>query len=119
LQQLRALDTAHTVFGSALYQYRLGARADRTFVEKVESAIGGPLPAEYRMWITELSDGGAGPCYGLRSLADACEDMALDKDFPFTVDAPCETDVDAPDEAQDAKEEAIRRGGLRLSHHQS
>ncbi len=53
----------------------------------IEEVQGISLPSEYRELISILGDGGAGPYYGLRSLADAIKAMKsaeLREPFPHT-----------------------------------
>lgn len=51
--------------------YRLNPVADDATVARAERAIGGPLPAGYRRFVTTIGDGGAGPYWGVLPLAEA------------------------------------------------
>jgi uncharacterized protein (TIGR02996 family) len=69
LQELERLDSARAIFASDAHQYRLNPPLTVERVEQIEARIGCRLPEQYRRFVTELADGGAGPDYGIRSLA--------------------------------------------------
>jgi hypothetical protein len=59
------LDSARKVFASDKHQYRLNPPMASERVEEVEGLIGCQLPKQYRRFVTEFADGGAGPDYGI------------------------------------------------------
>ena len=65
LKELDRRDTGRRVFGSGAHQYRLRAPLPRSVVEAFEKRCEILLPDEYKYFITEIGDGGAGPYYGL------------------------------------------------------
>ncbi len=68
LEELSRLDTARAVFASDRHGYRLNPPLPLARVEQIESRLGYRLPEQYRRFVTEFADGGAGPDYGIRSL---------------------------------------------------
>jgi hypothetical protein len=76
--------------------YRLRPAVDEATLTRAERAIGGPLPAAYRHFVTVLGDGGAGPYYGVVPLGEALD--RLEKHFgtldPLGRDCPLRTDID-------------------------
>jgi hypothetical protein len=69
LAALDRLDAARKVFASDKHQYRLNPPLPEEQVEQIEARIGGHLPEQYRRFVTEFADGGAGPEYGILPLA--------------------------------------------------
>jgi hypothetical protein len=68
LAELRRLDAKRRVFGASAHSYALAPPADTGLLRLVETALGSPLPADYRRFLTRIGDGGAGPYYGILSL---------------------------------------------------
>ncbi|MGJ5816343.1 SMI1/KNR4 family protein [Paludibaculum fermentans] len=68
LDQLRAADPALTLFGSDTHEYHLQPALPPEAVSEWEKHLGVQLPDEYRLFVTLIGDGGAGPYYGLISL---------------------------------------------------
>lgn len=92
IRQLKSADVNHRVFGSKKHQYRLGPVLSESDVSDFERRHGVALPDDYRQFLTEVGNGGAGPMYGIFPLkADDYRDLA--KPFPFTV-----ATVDMPEE---------------------
>jgi hypothetical protein len=67
------------VESSDRHQYRLNPPLTEAQVGAVEARIGCPLPEQFRRFVTELADGGAGPAYGITSIAD----LDGDRTTPF------------------------------------
>ncbi len=65
LDQLRAADPALTVFGSNTHKYRLRPALAPEALSELETHLGVVLPDEYRLFVTQIGHGGAGPYYGL------------------------------------------------------
>lgn len=74
LEELTQKDTGHQIFGAGEawggHQYHLNPPIAEADVAEFETAHGLRLPPEYRMFLTEIGDGKAGPFYGLYSLED-------------------------------------------------
>jgi hypothetical protein len=65
LADLDRLDSGRKVFASDKHQYRLNPPMTPDRVEQVEGLIGCRLPEQYRRFVTEFAEGGAGPDYGI------------------------------------------------------
>lgn len=65
LAQAREIDSGLNLFGTKHHQYRLEPPVPEEFVRDVEEKCGFTLPVDYRRFITEVGDGGAGPSYGI------------------------------------------------------
>ena len=65
LTQARQIDANCEMFGADHHQYRLNPPVPESFVREVEEACGFTLPSDYRRFITQVGDGGAGPDYGI------------------------------------------------------
>jgi hypothetical protein len=83
---LRQLDATFEVFGSESHRYRLTPPLRPEEVGTLERRHRLSLPDEYRAFITQIGDGGAGPDYGLFSLAAGLRESAstLHRPFPFS-----------------------------------
>lgn len=60
-----AADPRHKRFGAAAHRYQLRAPIAEARLVEIEAAAGVQLPPDYRDFLLELGDGGAGPYYGL------------------------------------------------------
>jgi hypothetical protein len=65
LGELDRRDRQRRVFGSGSHQYKLNPPLEVSVVEAFEERHGIALPGDYRLFITEISNGGAGPAYGV------------------------------------------------------
>lgn len=86
--ELRILDSGFRVFGSKPgnhwgHGYKFNNPLTLSDVLKFESKTGVNLPEDYRDFILNLGDGGVGPYYGIKKLADAAEYSDLSKSFPW------------------------------------
>lgn len=70
LEKAREIDSKYEMFGAKAHQYRLNPPVPEEFVRDVEEKCGFTLPADYRRFITQVGDGGAGPCYGVEPFRD-------------------------------------------------
>ncbi len=96
IAQLAAADRERKVPGARSHGYRLNPPAETAVLARAESAIGAPLPAEYREFVTTVGDGGAGPYYGVLPLATALDRLehVFGSLLPLGRDCPLSTDVD-------------------------
>ena len=65
LTQLAILDATFEVFGSESHQYQLQPCLKDTDIQVFETTYNITLPSEYRHFLLEMGNGGAGPGYGL------------------------------------------------------
>lgn len=77
-----------TPFGAGKHGFRLNPPLPESSVAAFEAEHGIALPEGYRRFVVELGDGGAGPGYGLLTLADAYAEVSdsggLAEPSPFT-----------------------------------
>jgi hypothetical protein len=114
-------------FGVETHAFRRGRRLTERQVEAFERRYAVKLPPEYRAFITRVANGGAGPAYGMYSLAGAVSEGPRDRvpddflrtPFPHT-DAynPFEDEDEDEDEEDDEDEEYLYQtaGTLVLCH---
>jgi hypothetical protein len=96
LIQLSEADPKRRMFGADTHRYQLNVPVSEATLSRAESAIGAPLPAEYRTFITSAGDGGAGPYYGVIPLGGALDRLEdhLDSLLPLGRDCPLTADLD-------------------------
>jgi hypothetical protein len=80
------------------HRYRLGAVLSEATLAAFESANGVGLPQDYRRFLSEIGNGGAGPYYGLEPLGTFGRDLS--RPFPFVTPPDTLTD-DELDELPD------------------
>ena len=68
LRRLRDADRAFSVFGSDSHAYRLGPPLSGAALSDCGERLGVQLPTEYRLFVSRIGHGGAGPFCGLFSL---------------------------------------------------
>ena len=68
MRLLATYDPNLTVFGSGSHKYRLYPCLTELEVREFEQEHGVTLPEDYRRFVLEIGDGGAGPNYGLHRL---------------------------------------------------
>jgi hypothetical protein len=110
LLQLKTEDPKRTIFGSRGHDYAMHPASPES-VDAFEARWGVRLPSEFRRFVLEVTDGGAGPGYGLFPLerapgADAKEHPTLlaqpfDEAF-FSEEEPDHEDYDNDDEYDEA-----------------
>lgn len=84
LDDLDRQDPLRRRHGADKHQYRVNDPLPLSVVEGLEARCGTRLPDEYRRFVAEFGDGGAGPGYGILRLADAVEELFgyYDEDEP-------------------------------------
>src|SRR4051794_33564113 len=65
LDELARRDPRRKLFGSGFHDYKLNPPQPVAVIEAFEERHGVSLPEDYRLFITEVGNGGAGPHYGL------------------------------------------------------
>jgi hypothetical protein len=103
----------------------LGAPLSEAEVSGFEARHGITLPADFRLFITKVGNGGGGPPhYGLAKLGEVADDMSQDqkevwgnlphvaKPFPFTTHWVWETG----DESEEGSEEQVEWGSIYLGN---
>jgi hypothetical protein len=83
------------MFAADSHEYQLNPPVPQAALFRAEAAIGAPLPAEYREFVTNIGDGGAGPYYGVIPLGKALNrlERAFDSLAPLGRDCPLTSDV--------------------------
>lgn len=66
LNRLRAADPAFLVTGASEHRYRFGPKCPEMWLTFAEQKYDIQLPEQFRRFITEVGNGGAGPWYGLQ-----------------------------------------------------
>jgi hypothetical protein len=76
LYELDRRDPERKLFGSNVHQYKLRPTLPRTVIDAFERQHSVAFPQDYKFFITEIGDGGAGPYYGLFPFGqhDDCHD---------------------------------------------
>jgi Leucine-rich repeat (LRR) protein len=87
LRRLAKGDERLEAFGAAKHRYQMNPRATEEQLTAFERAHGVELPADYRLYLQEIANGGAGPYYGLYSLEEGAEAA---KEFASKEAAPVE-----------------------------
>ncbi len=65
LERLRLADPRLQIFGSNGHRYHLHPRLEESVIRAWERDHGVELPADYRTFLLEVGNGGAGPYYGV------------------------------------------------------
>jgi hypothetical protein len=97
LERLQSVNTPLKVFGAETHGFKLNPPLPEATVSRFESKYDIRLPADYRRFLTELGNGGAGPYYGLFKLGEMDSNFGyarwkendgfvgdLSKSFPLT-----------------------------------
>ncbi len=77
LKKLISLDKNLEVFEAGSHQYKLKTKLKETGLAAFEKEHKILLPQEYRLFLTQIANGGAGPYYGLHDLNKGMEDARL------------------------------------------
>ena len=89
LGKLRPLDFRYSIFGAKSHLYNLNPILSKEALDEFEKTHKITLPEDYREYLTKVANGGAGPAYGVHTLAESLDNgwMPLgDLDKPFTLD---------------------------------
>ncbi len=88
--ELRKIDTDFSVFGSETHRYVFHPVLTEDALVAFEQTNDLTLPDDYRLFLKEIGNGGAGPFYGLLPLEDN-EDQRTTPNtaFGFTAENPC------------------------------
>lgn len=127
LERLKSLDKNLTVFGAERHSYLLRPHLDEATIVAFEHKNEITLPQEYRTFLLELGNGGAGPAYGVFPLnafeteADFSEEQCipafLTKAFPYHELHPYPEEGDMALDALDDEDYALQvQGSLPLAH---
>ena len=73
LAAARAMPVPPDAFGAKKHGFKLGAPLPEAVVAEFEERHEVVLPPAYRLFVTELGDGGAGPGYHLSRLSGSCD----------------------------------------------
>ncbi len=70
------VDAEREFFGAHTYQYKINEVATLNEIQEFEKEYNITLPKEYVFYLTEVSNGGAGPHYGLNTLKKSSPDIS-------------------------------------------
>ncbi|WP_176891924.1 SMI1/KNR4 family protein [Fusobacterium varium] len=108
LKKLIELDKDFSIFGSESHEYIINSKLTEEEIQNFEAKNQLTLPSEYREYLKNIGNGGAGPFYGLLELEDNDNNLTdLSMEFPYTYDKPLKlVEVyEAMDEMDDENEE--------------
>ena len=88
LSQAHSNDRQFKHSGASSHCYRLNLPLGESAVAAFEAEHEISLPTEFRWFLTEIADGGAGPCYGILPLARILEDELDHEPSDVIVDDP-------------------------------
>ena len=94
IYELKKLDKRYSTFGASRHKYDLNRKLSESQLIEFENKNGIQLPTEYRNFLKQIGNGGAGPYYGIEKLergkfadldyGDRGEINDLSKPFKFT-----------------------------------
>ena len=85
LYNLKNIDKKLEIFGSKQHQYKFNPTLSESEILAYEEKNNLIFPKDYRAFLKEIGNGGAGPFYGLLSLEDNEDQIVnLDLEFSFT-----------------------------------
>ncbi|HET9957330.1 MAG TPA: leucine-rich repeat domain-containing protein [Polyangiaceae bacterium] len=86
VQVLANLDPARKLFAAGSHRYELKPPLELEQLARLEAGLGLRLPEQYRRFVTEFANGGAGPAYGIvplaKTLPSASRASRLNEPFP-------------------------------------
>lgn len=112
LKKLMELDKKFSIFGSNSHKYAINSKFTEEELQEFEKRNKIALPEEYREYLKNIGNGGAGPFYGLLELEDNDNNpVDLSMEFPYTYKEPLNLfDVyESMDEIDDDNEEEQER----------
>lgn len=90
INKLKSLDKYYKVFGSTSHKYLMNPILSINEIRKFEKDNNIYLPEDYKLFLLEIGNGGAGPFYGLLKLYDnEDQHVQIKKPFPFNKKNPC------------------------------
>jgi len=100
VEELRSLDPEFRVFGSEKkgsgwgHGYQFNPVIEERLLGSLEHKYGVQLPPDYREFLTQVGDGGSGPYYGIKTLAEAAQYTSPSQPFPWATEFKFEKDAD-------------------------
>lgn len=89
LTKLIQLDKEKKIFGAGTHSYLIKPKLTETELQQFEKLHKITIPNEYRLYLSCIGNGGAGPFYGLLPLTENDSyNPDLNADFPFTKENP-------------------------------
>ncbi len=79
LNKLREQDTDFEIFGADSHKYKMNPVLTEAKIKAYEEKNNLTLPEDYRWFLMNIGNGGAGPCYGLYKLSNP----KYKEDYPF------------------------------------
>ena len=122
LNLLQELDAGFSVFGADSHRYKMNSPLTEAEITSFETKNNLRLPEEYREYLTQIANGGAGPFYGLMALEENGRGKTSPAEpFPLTGDQPVfllelYEEHEEPDEIIEKVYEETQRGVSYLSH---
>ena len=115
-------------FGSGKHQFTFNTPLPREDIERFEARYGITLPKDYRTFLLEAGDGGAGPYYGLLPLEEwhiafdlTPEERSefLARPYPFPVEHAGEVALGTEENEEDEEDsyKYLQQGIIAISHH--
>lgn len=108
LARLRAADGQRRIFGASGHRHELNPPVEPAALDAAERLVGARLPSDYRRFLLEAGDGGAGPYYGVKPLTAAVTLVeqrwgaaVLGADSPLTGDVDFGALLGKPDSPQE------------------
>lgn len=83
VKHLSQLDPSLRIFGASGHKYGLTEPASPTTVLEIEQTYHIELPSDYRFFMLSISDGGAGPNYGIKPISQFLGGCDPGKPFDF------------------------------------
>jgi hypothetical protein len=121
LERLRRADRNLELFGASTHRYRLNPRLTEVQLQEFEKKHQVMLPGDYRLYLREIGDGGAGPYYGIFPLEESL--VNDDPDFlsrPFPHVGDWNLNWESYEDLSRYEEEYFRdehiQGALRICH---